>query len=165
MSPHPERPAEPVFGPTVRIVSTKFDGSLHNDFAGRLIEDAGGTEDPSAPLRVFVPEGTPIQSYRGDQVVRIPFTALFWPAEDRWWYVYHNHWTQQRADQRWTPESYANVSSPATFDGETIRWVDLDLDVTIRTGVVELLDEDVFAEHRVRMAYPEALVASALEDA
>ena len=162
MSPREGRPSKPVTGRAVRIVSTKFDGSLHNDFAGRLIEDGGGLEYPLAPLRVFVPEGTSIQSYRGDQVVRVPFTALFWPGQERWWNVYHNHRTLQRSDQRWTPESYANVSSPATFDGETVRWVDLDLDVTIRAGVVELLDEDEFAEHRMRMDYPDELVRSAL---
>jgi uncharacterized protein len=165
MSPRQSRGGEPVNGRVVRIVSTKFDGSLHNDFAGRLIEDWTGLEDPTAPLRLFVPEGTPIQSYRGDLVVQVPFTALFWPGQERWWNVYHNHRTLQRSDQRWTPESYANVSSPATFDGETVRWVDLDLDVTIRAGVVELLDEDEFAEHRVRMGYPDDVVSGALEAA
>jgi protein associated with RNAse G/E len=165
MSPGQSRPREPVTGRAVRILSTKFDGSLHNDFAGQLIDDGDALKDTSAPLRVFVPEGTPIQSYRGAQVVQIPFTALFWPGQDCWWNVYHNHRTLQRGDQRWSPEIYANVSSPATFDGETVRWVDLDLDVTIRAGVVELLDEDEFAEHRVRMAYSDDIVTSALEAA
>jgi len=165
LSPRERPPGAPVTGRPVRILSTKFDGSLHNDFAGRLIEGGAELEGPATPLRVFVPEGTAIQSYRGDQVVQIPFTALFWPGQERWWNVYHNHWTLQRGDQRWTPESYANVSSPATFDGETLHWVDLDLDVTIRAGVVELLDEDEFAEHRARMRYPEHIVTSALEAA
>ncbi len=147
----------------VRILSTKFDGSLHNDFVGRLIEDE--RTGPEAPLRVFVPAGTSIQSYRGEQVVRIPFTALFWPDADRWWNVYHNHWTIQRGGQRWSPEVYANVSLPASFDGATIRWVDMDLDVTIRNGIVELLDEDEFEEHRARWKYPEHTVLRSLEAA
>lgn len=149
----------------IRILSTKYDGSLHNDFAGRLIEDRDTVEGADAPLRVFVPAGTSIQSYRGELTVRVPFTALFWPAVDRWWNIYHNHWTLQRSDQRWTPEAYANVSTPATFDEKTLSWVDLDLDVTVRDGVVDLLDEDEFEEHRVRMAYPEALATRALEAA
>jgi protein associated with RNAse G/E len=146
----------------IRILSTKYDGSLHNDFAGQLLEDP--TEEPDTPLRVFVPQGTPIQSYRGALTVRIPFTALFWPDADRWWNVYHNHWTIY-FDGRWSSASYANVASPATFDGETLRWVDLDLDVVIREGAVELLDEDEFEEHRALMAYPEAIVTGALEAA
>ncbi len=71
----------------------------------------------------------------------------------------------RRPDGRLSTESYANVSLPATFDGETVRWVDLDLDVTIRDGVVELLDEDEFDEHRARMAYPEGVVTGAREAA
>lgn len=152
-----------VTGRLVRILSTKFDGSLHNDFVARFIEDE--RDGPEAPLRVFVPEGTSIQSYRGEQTVRIPFTALFWPEADRWWNVYHNHWAIQRGDQRWSPEVYANVSLPARFDGTTIHWVDMDLDVTIRNGVVELLDEDEFEEHRARWEYPEHTVLRALEAA
>lgn len=152
----------------VRILSTKFDGSLHNDFVGRLIEEPAGTEDgdhSAAPLRVFVPEGTSIQSYRGELTVRVPFTALFWPGIDRWWNVYHNHGIVRGPSGRPSTAVYANVSTPAAFDGDTIRWVDLDLDVVIRADAVELLDEDEFAEHRARMAYPEALAARALEAA
>jgi protein associated with RNAse G/E len=147
----------------VRVYSTKFDGSLHNDFTAWLIEPREPSE--GTPLRLFVPEGTVIQSYRGEQTTRIAFTALFWPGLDRWWNVYHNHRVFQRPDGRWTPESYANVSTPASFDGETLRWVDLDLDVVVRDGAVELLDEDEFTDHRARMAYPEDLAARALEAA
>ncbi|MSP21759.1 MAG: DUF402 domain-containing protein [Dehalococcoidia bacterium] len=148
----------------VRILSTKFDGSLHNDFVGRLIEEPTG-RGVGAPLRVFVPEGTSIQSYRGDLTVRMSFTALFWPDTDRWWNVYHNHWIVRPPGGRSSTAVYANVSTPATFDGETLRWVDLDLDVVIRDDAVALLDEDEFEEHRARMAYPEALAARAREAA
>jgi uncharacterized protein len=164
MNPRDQLGPHHVTDRAVRILSTKFDGSLHNDFAGRLIHESANSEDPAAPLRVFVPEGTSIQSYRGELTVRVPFTALFWPGHERWWNVYHNHHTFF-ANDRWSSAVYANVSTPATFDGETVRWIDLDLDVVIRDGAVELLDEDEFAEHRARMAYPERLATRALEAA
>ncbi|MFN8638941.1 MAG: DUF402 domain-containing protein [Dehalococcoidia bacterium] len=143
----------------VRILSTKFDGSHHNEFEGRLLDDPpGGPEDAA---RVLVEAGTRMRSYRGTYTANLDFTMLFWPHLDRWWNLEHNHWVFRRPDGRMTTESYANVSTPATFDGETFRWVDLDLDVTVRDGVVELVDEDEFDDHRAAMAYPEEIVARA----
>lgn len=157
----------PSYGRLVRVLSTKFDGSLHNDYVAQLLDAPVGEVNSSAdaPLRLYVPGGTSIQSYRGELTVRVPFTALFWPGLECWWNVYHNHWTLPRSDQRWTPETYANVSLPASFDGETVRWVDLDLDVVVRAGVTELLDEDEFEEHRERWGYPERVARGALEAA
>ncbi len=143
----------------VRILSTKYDGSHHNDFTGWLLDDPTGANGDA--LRVLVEAGTSVRSYRGTYVANLDFTMLFWPGLDRWWNLEHNHWVFRRPDGRWTTESYANVSTPATFDGDTVRWVDLDLDVTIRNGVVELVDEDEFDEHQVAMAYPVEIIVSA----
>lgn len=142
----------------VRVLSTKYDGSHHYEQHGWLLETPAG---PDQPLRVLIEAGTELRSYRGTFQAGLDFTMLFWPDEDRWYNVEHNHWVVRRPDGRLSTESYANVSLPATFDGETIRWVDLDLDVTIRDGAVELLDEDEFDDHRARMAYPPNVVARA----
>jgi hypothetical protein len=58
---------------------------------------------------------------------------------------------------------YVDITTPASWDGAALRAVDLDLDV-IRgdTGRVWVDDEDEFAEHRVSLGYPDALVAAAL---
>ncbi len=147
----------------VRILSTKFDGSHHNDFEGWLLQDERST--PTEPLRVFIAAGTQLRSYRGTYTANLDFTMLFWPDLDRWWNLEHNHWVFRRPDGRMTTQSYANVSLPATFDGETVRWVDLDLDVTVRDGVIELVDEDEFEEHRLAMRYPDDVVDAAREAA
>jgi protein associated with RNAse G/E len=109
----------------LRVQSTKFDGSLHNDYEGELLD---GLDDPEGPLRLLV----------------------FWPGRDVWWNVFHNH---EPAGRRGFV-SYANVSTPAELDGETVRWVDLDLDVVVMPDRVELDDEYEFEAHRVRYAYP-----------
>lgn len=58
---------------------------------------------------------------------------------------------------------YVDITTPAWWDGTLLRAVDLDLDV-IRgdTGRVWVDDEDEFAVHRVRLGYPEDVVAAAL---
>lgn len=56
---------------------------------------------------------------------------------------------------------YANISTPIAFDGETIRYTDLDLDLWVwpdRRFVV--LDEDEFAQ-RVEREMPASVVAQA----
>ena len=80
-------------------------------------------------------------------------------------YVPHEAWwTAAFNPPPRTSEVYCDISTPAQWDGDgLVRLVDLDLDVVRRrnTGVVELLDEDEFADHRVRFGYPDDLVASA----
>jgi hypothetical protein len=58
---------------------------------------------------------------------------------------------------------YVDVTTPAQVDDGGVHLVDLDLDV-VRTwgGVVELLDQDEFEEHRFLLDYPEPIVKSAL---
>ena len=142
----------------MRILSTKYDGSPHNDYEGLLIEDGRPSPALDGCLRLFVPEGTLLRSYRGTGQIAVAFTALFWPGADRWFNVYHNHWPTERH----AIETYINVSLPAEFDGETLRWVDMDLDVVMRSGSrVELWDEDEFAEHLERFGYPEDIVRRA----
>ncbi len=152
------RPGVPQLGRRVRVLSTKYDGSLHNDYEALLIEDDRASDSLEGCVRLYVPRGTLLHSYRGDGPIGVAFTALFWPGVDCWYNVYHNHWPTERH----AIETYINVSLPAQFDGETIRWVDIDLDVVVRSGHrVELWDEDEFAEHLERFGYPENIVAGA----
>ena len=141
---------------TVRVLSTKYDGSPHYDYDAQFVDHDG------ARLRLYVPAGTQMTGYRGSMRTRVAFTALFFTDGDRWYNCYHNHWTGRRA----SIESYANVSLPAEFDGEVVRWVDLDLDVLVRrTGGASIVDHDEFLEHRERFGYPPALSRRAADTA
>ncbi len=138
-------------GATVQVISTKYDGSPHYAYEARLVDRDGPR------LRLFVPRGTVMTGYRGTFATQVSFTALFY-TDERWYNCYLNHWTTPRL----RIESYANVALPATFDGGVVRWVDLDLDVLIRsTGAVSLVDVDEFLEHGRRFAYPGDLVSRA----
>ncbi len=56
-------------------------------------------------------------------------------------------------------EVYVDITTCATWEGNVVRTVDLDLDVVRgRTGRVWVDDEDEFAEHRVRFGYPDEVV-------
>lgn len=146
--------------PQIRVLSTKYDGSPHNDYLAELIDSGGGDE----PARLLVPQGTVIHSYRGDYESRVTFTGLFWPGTDHWWNVEHNH-EPWRGRSGSSMLSYANVSLPAEFDGETLRWVDLDLDVIVTEIGATIVDEDEFIEHAARFGYPADLVTRATQAA
>lgn len=58
--------------------------------------------------------------------------------------------------------TYVDVTTPGSWDGETLSAVDLDLDVIRRDdGSVFLDDEDEFVEHRDLFGYPAEVVADA----
>jgi hypothetical protein len=57
---------------------------------------------------------------------------------------------------------YVDVTTRPVRGSETIEAVDLDLDVIrLRDGRVHILDEDEFAEHQLRYAYPSDVITQA----
>jgi uncharacterized protein len=133
----------------VRVVYRKYDGSLHWNHVGHhLGEDEHG-------VWVGTPAGTQVR--RGGLAtgpVEAPHVLLFPRAG--WWTGCFNavpHPTEIYCDITTVPE-WPN-------SGE-VTMIDLDLDVRRRrTGAVELLDEDEFAEHQVRYGYSAEVVGKA----
>ncbi len=86
-----------------------------------------------------------------DNAIEIYFT-------DRWYNVWHlrEHTTYPNL---W----YSNIAMPAKFDGKTLRWVDLELDVRCYLdGSLRVLDEDEFEVNRLEMGYTDEVVERAL---
>jgi protein associated with RNAse G/E len=133
----------------VRVVYRKYDGALHWNNYGRLLgEDEFG-------VWIGVAAGTAV--WRGHEL-GIPAeqdNVLLVPA-DGWWTAMFN------AEPHRT-EVYCDITTVPTWPTPVeVTMVDLDLDVRRRrTGVVELLDEDEFAEHRVRYGYPPDVIERA----
>ncbi|MGN6782109.1 MAG: DUF402 domain-containing protein [Marmoricola sp.] len=77
---------------------------------------------------------------------------------DAWWVA-----TFYDEDRQRPVDTYVDMATPASWDGDVVSCIDLDLDV-IRgtTGRVWVDDEDEFAEHRVSLAYPMEVVDSAV---
>ena len=133
----------------VRVVYRKYDGSLHwNQHGWRLGDDEHG-------VWVGAPAGT--QVYRGHEVGVPAETAhVLLVPRGQWWTAVFN-----AAPHR--TEIYCDITTVPTWPAaDEVTMVDLDLDVRRRrTGEVELLDEDEFAEHSERYRYPPDVVAQA----
>jgi uncharacterized protein len=57
---------------------------------------------------------------------------------------------------------YIDITTPPFWDGPVVRAVDLDLDVVRGVdGRVWIEDEDEFAEHRVKLGYPDDIASAA----
>lgn len=137
---------------TIRIEKAKYGGTVQAAWESELLDHAGSL------LRSVVPGGRPVYVLGRSRWVQSGQTtrAVELYFEDRWYNVWH---FRDGTTELW----YCNVAMPASFDGQTLRWVDLDIDIRCyRDGVPEVLDEDEFAQHRIELGYPDEVVERAL---
>lgn len=138
---------------TIRVVYTKYDGSLHWHHNALLLgEDEHG---------VWAGARAGQSMRRGQEPLVVfpqPFVMLF--PGDGWWTGSFN------AEPHRT-EIYCDIATvPSWPDPGTVTMVDLDLDVIRkRDGRIYLDDEDEFEAHRVRHGYPPEVVAAARDSA
>lgn len=134
-----------------RIEALKYDQRVHYSLPARLLDDDG--------TRLW------FRSQPGGQINHVtrnrrftithPSDMIFWRA--RWYNVYLNY-----ADDGQLAHYYCNVGLPPELSGETLRFVDLDLDVQIwPDGRYAVLDEDEFTEHAILFGYPPAMQQAA----
>jgi len=141
-------------GREVRVVYTKYDGSLHWHHTGRYL----GEDDHG----IWIASQAGSTTQRGDEppIVVEQATVELIPR-DRWWTATFNAAPA-------STEIYCDITTPPRWPDESqVTMVDLDLDVVrLRADRrVLLLDEDEFAEHQVRYAYPAEVIAEAEEAA
>lgn len=137
-------------GRRIHVVSTKYDGSPHWEFDSFYVIEEG-------PLLVTTNfAGQELGNWKGSWTTPWDTRNHFWA--DRWFNVMRCELPQGGGLDHW----YCNVTTPALFDGETIRYVDLDLDVSVRpNGEVEVLDEDEFLDNSQRMGYAPDVIENA----
>ena len=129
-------------GPTVYVESRKYDGRLHRSWAARLVRAEGA---------LVVVEGTFEEEIVHPNLGVIePGTVsreFYWM--DRWYSVFR---FRRPAGQ--LRNYYCNVNEPARFDGQNLRFVDLDIDLLVAPDMTyTILDEEEFAEHAERFKY------------
>jgi protein associated with RNAse G/E len=102
-----------------------------------------------------LPRGSTVQ--KADAPERIyPRTNAMLVPRDAWWIAY---WTTDRSQDI---ELYIDVATPPRIDGETLRTIDLDLDVArMWDGRIEVLDEDEFELHQRQLGYPPDVIETA----
>ena len=137
-------------GRPIHVVSTKYDGSPHWEFDSFFVLEDG-------PLLIATNfAGQELHNKAG--LWHSPFDVRnhFW--QDRWYNVMRCDRPKAGGLEYW----YCNVTTPVLYDGETVRYIDLDLDVRIHAdGTIELLDEDEFLEHSALMGYPPDVIEQA----
>lgn len=138
-------------GEPVHVVYRKYDQALHwNRTMYRLGEDEHG-------IWLGAPADTVSRRGYEDPIVRPePFVSLF--PRGAWYTAMLN---AEPYDVAW----YCDITTPPVWPGDdagTVTMIDLDLDVVRRyDGVTYVDDEDEFAEHQVRYAYPADVIAAA----
>lgn len=133
----------------ITVRSTRFDGSLRDEFEADFLGTAGTT------LIVRTHVGTPIRVPNG--VIAEVACATQILFTDRWYNVNHFHDIVAPYSNLW----YANIAMPARFDGDSIEWIDLDLDVMcdVDRGVL-LKDVELFEDRVASGYYPPDIVAN-----
>ncbi len=141
-----------VLGDAVRIEMEKWGGRPHWHIPGLWLgsDEQGDWIGIPAGTRMVRP-GRDVRSEH-DQIGLVPapgdddergFLPTFHKAPSRVWV-------------------YVDMTTAPVWDGDTVRAVDLDLDVIRgREGDVVVDDEDEFAEHTVEFGYPPEIVALA----
>ncbi|WP_099157586.1 nucleoside tri-diphosphate phosphatase [Virgibacillus ndiopensis] len=136
--------AGPKTGSKIQIHSYKHDGHLHRVWDNSLV--LKGTESIviSANDKTLVTE-----SDGRTWVTREPAISFF---HARYWF---NIIGMLRDDGIYY---YCNISSPFVYDYEALKYIDYDLDVKVYPDMTyDLLDEDEYEEHKLKMNYPDVL--------
>ena len=138
----------------VTVRATNYDGELHWEHAAWLLQADDGY------VITHTPAGTRVRTEGGGEYVS-PFDtrAHYWT--DRWFNV-----IRLETPGQGLYGYYCNIATPLRFDGETVHYVDLQLDVRVFADAsggleVRVVDEDEFEVARQRYGYDEQLVSCA----
>jgi len=140
-------------GDRVTVNARKYDGRLHRSWPGGLVS-ANGT------LVVLLAQFSETRLHSDLGTIQAGTISLehFWT--DRWYNVF-----QFREPGGTLKALYANIAMPATFDGSTVEYIDLDIDVIQwPEGRIDVLDRKEFEENAAKYGYSEHTIKSA-EDA
>lgn len=82
-------------------------------------------------------------------------TEYYWL--DRWYNVFRFSGLEQKLKR-----FYCNINIPPHFDGRTLSYIDLDIDVLVEPDLTyKILDVDDFEQNAKRYPYPEEVQANA----
>ena len=140
----------PAIGSEVWLERRKWPDSPHYGVAGTVLgQDRHGVW-VGAPMGSMIvnPDGSTRQGR---------FPAVWCLPNEEWFFV---HFLLGHPDLM----VYVDICTPPVWSDRGARMIDLDFDVVVwnstKNGLVELVDEDEFEQHRVTLGYPEELVAA-----
>jgi protein associated with RNAse G/E len=136
--------------PVVTVHARKFDGRVHRQWQATLVRQVES---------LIVVEGVFEEEIRHALLGTIAAGTLsaeyYWT--DRWYSVF-----RFREPTGALRNYYCNINQPATFDGKTLTFTDLDIDVLVAPDFsYRILDEEEFAANADAYGYPEFVLESA----
>ena len=138
-----------VKGRLIRVLASNYDGTPHWEHPALLVSESKDL------LVTETASGLEIATERGPWNSPYNTRGHYWP--DRWFNV-----IRLEEPGRGLTGFYCNIATPVEFDGESLRYIDLQLDVRVFVSEAEwtytVLDADEFEEARHRYAYPDDLV-------
>jgi uncharacterized protein len=133
-------------GQPITICVLKYDGTEHRRWSGALsrregsliVVDAHFEHEVSHELLGTIVRGTCSREY-------------YWL--DRWYNIFR--FAKPDGELR---NYYCNINLPPSFDGKTLRYVDLDVDIVVQRDLsYRIVDLDEFAANAARFSYPEEI--------
>lgn len=131
---------------TIAVHALKHDGSQHRSWLAQVVRIDG-------PLITL--EGEFDREIEHDLLGTISQGTLsieyYWL--DRWYNVF-----RFLGPGRALRNFYCNINEPPEFDGQTLKYVDLDIDVLVQPDIsYRVLDLDEFERNALRYQYPQEL--------
>lgn len=136
--------------PLVAVHARKFDGRLHREWQAHLVRHIDS---------LIVVEGVFEEEIRHALLgtIRAGTRSVEYYWTDRWYSIF-----RFREPTGALRNYYCNINQPAEFDGHTLTFTDLDIDVLVAPDFsYRILDEEEFAANAARYGYPEFVRESA----
>ena len=136
--------------PRIEVRAYKYDGALHRTWGAELIRQ----QDSLVVLDAKFPDEI-VHELLGTIASGTHSLEYYWL--DRWYNIFR--FSQPDGTLR---NYYCNVNVPAKFDGETLSYVDLDLDILVDPDFsYRLLDVEDFERNARLFGYTEEIQANA----
>jgi len=134
--------ASPLQPDEALVVVLKHDGSEYRRWQGRIVERDDSLIVLNAQFDVDVSHHLLGEIKRGTRLIE-----YYWL--DRWYNVF-----RFLRDDGSTRLHYCNINKPPKFDGRSLSYIDLDIDVIVRPDYsYEVLDLDEFSTNSQRYGY------------
>lgn len=132
------------------VRACKYDGSEHRRWSAQLVKQEG----PLIVLDARFPSEV-IHDSLGTIAAGTHSLEYYWL--DRWYNIFR--FAEPNGDLR---NYYCNINRPPTFDGETLSYVDLDLDILVAPDLsYRILDVEDFERNAEEYSYPAELQTKA----
>ncbi|WNR45431.1 DUF402 domain-containing protein [Paenibacillus roseipurpureus] len=115
-------------------------------------------EKTDSHIFVLSESGRQLHHFTKDRVFTMPHWTIEFFSFESWFTV------SAEVVEGEIVQYYCNINQPAQMKGNTVSFVDLDLDYFHKNGVWTVLDEEEFQSNAIKFAYPEELIQRAEQE-